>query len=58
MGKLKVLATEAGGKCPKSGIFRKKRHLCVMIKGYGFRCKWCGKSLYNLRREEESKGCR
>ena len=52
MNKLKVLATEAGGKCPKRGIFRKKRHVCVPVMGDGYRCKWCGRSLYSLRREE------
>lgn len=50
---LVTVMIEAGGKCPKSGIFRKKRHKCEKVKGYGYRCIWCGKDLHSLRMEEK-----
>lgn len=50
---MRYLIIEEGGKCPKSGIFRKKVHTSMYQNGYGYRCIYCGKTLYNLRREED-----
>lgn len=49
---MRNLIIEEGGKCPKSGVFRKKIHKCMYKTGYGYRCVYCGKTLYTLRREE------
>lgn len=44
---------EVGGRCKGSLYF--KRHRVVKTKGQGYRCKYCGRILSDLRHEEERK---
>lgn len=45
--------TEVGGRC-KSALFL-HRHRAVYKKGYGYRCKYCGRPFFTLREEHERK---
>ena len=44
---------ETGGRCKQTLYLRK--HRCIKYKNAGYRCKYCGKLLFTLRREERDK---
>lgn len=44
---------EAGGACRGALYFR--RHRVVKVKGMGYRCKYCNRTLSDIRHEEERK---
>lgn len=44
---------EAGGRCKQSMYVH--RHRVVKMENKGYRCKWCGKPLSALRKEEKRK---
>ena len=44
---------EAGDKCKESLFLR--RHRCIPMGGLGWRCKYCYKSLAELRKQERGK---
>lgn len=53
MGKKNEEYIEAGGAC--RGALWLRRHRVVKVKGLGYRCKYCNRTLSDIRHEEERK---